>query len=128
MESQLTEEGRWASGLAARLRLIQANFADDPSNVRQGYLVEEIERSLKSISPTRKKVHLDSLAERFPAWDGVRTAAKSDVRVGAAPVTPDALVAKLVEIAPSLSPDTRTAFSKQLQAVGLVIKESADSF
>ncbi len=128
MESQLSEEVRWASGLAARLRLIQANFADDPSTVRQGYLAEEIERSLKSVSPTRKKAHLDCLAERFPSWEGVRTAAASDARVGTVPVTPDELIAKLVEIAPTLSPDARAAFSKQLQAAGLVVKESADVF
>jgi hypothetical protein len=128
MESQLSEEARWASGLAARLRLIQANFADDPSNVRQGYLVEEIERSLKSVTPTRKKAHLDCLVERFPSWEGVRTAAASDARAGAVPVTPDALVTRLVEIAPTLSGDARAAFAKQLQAVGLVIKESPDSF
>ena len=54
MESYLSEEALWASGLASRLRLIQANFADDPSAVRQGYITEEIERAIKPISPTRR--------------------------------------------------------------------------
>ena len=71
MESHLSEEALWASGLASRLRLIQANFADDPSSVRQGYLLEEIERALKPVSPTRRKNYLDSLAERFPARQSV---------------------------------------------------------
>src|SRR5438445_464410 len=47
MESHLSEEAQWASGLAARLRLIQANFADDPPSQRQGVITEEIERALK---------------------------------------------------------------------------------
>src|SRR5437899_1313173 len=128
MESHLSEEALWASGLASRLRLIQANFADDPSSVRQGYLLEEIERALKPVSPTRRKNYLDSLAERFPAWEGTRSTARSDVQVGAAPLAPEELVARLVEIAPTLSPEARTAFAGQLQAAGLSIKESADAF
>lgn len=128
MESPHSEESLWAAGLAARLRLIQANFADDPPAVRQGYIVEEIERALKTISPTRRKIHLDMLAERFPAWEGVRSTASSDDKAGAAPLTPEELVARLVQLAPSLSPEARAAFATQLQAVGLSIKESADSF
>ena len=122
MESHLSEESLWASGLASRLRLIQANFADDPASVRQGYITEEIERALKTVSPTKRAFYLDSLAERFPAWEGVRSAARSDVQVGAAPLTPEELVARLVELAPTLSPEARTAFAGQLQAAGLSIK------
>jgi hypothetical protein len=128
MESYLSEEALWASGLASRLRLIQANFADDPSSVRHGYITEEIERALKPVSPTRRKIYLDSLAERFPAWDGVRSAPRSDVKVGAAPLTAEELVGRLIELAPALSPEARAAFAGQLQAAGLSIKESASAF
>jgi len=128
MDSHLSEESLWASGLASRLRLIQANFADDPSSVRQGYIVEEIERALKPVSPTKRTLYLDSLKERFPGWEGVRTAASSDTKFGPAPLTAEELVARLVEMAPSLSPEARAAFATQLQAVGLSIKESADAF
>jgi len=128
MEAYLAEEALWASGLAARLKLIQANFADDPPQVRQGYLTEEIERALKSVSPTRRKLYLDSLAERFPAWGALRSAAQSDLKVGAAPLQPEELVASLIQLAPSLSPETRAAFASQLQAAGLSVKESADAF
>ena len=128
MESHLSEESLWASGLASRLRLIQANFADDPSTVRQGYITEEIERALKPISPTRRRTYLDALTERFPAWEGLRSAPVSDVTVGAVPLPPEELVNRLVELAPTLSPETRTAFAAQLQAVGLSVKESANAF
>lgn len=125
MESYLSEEALWASGLASRLRLIQANFADDPSSVRQGYLVEEIERALKPVSPTRRRIYLDSLAERFPAWEGLRSAARSDVKVRSALLTPEEMVAGLIELAPTLSPEARASFASQLQAVGLVVKETS---
>ena len=128
MESHLSEESLWASGLASRLRLIQANFADDPSSVRHGYIIEEIERAIKTISPTRRKTHLDSLAERFPAWEGIRSAPRSDAKVGAAPLPPEELVARLIELAPTLSPEARAAFASQLQTAGLSIKESANAF
>lgn len=128
MDSYLSEEALWASGVAARLKLIQANFADDPASVRQGYITEEIERALKPVSPTRRRAFLDSLSERFPAWEGVRSTAASDVKVGAAPLQPEELVSKLVELAPSLSAEARAAFAAQLQAAGLSIKESADAF
>jgi len=128
MESYLSEEALWASGLAARLKVIQSNFADDPSSVRTGYITEEIERALKPVSPTRRKAHLASLAERFPAWEGVRSTAQSDVKTGSAPVSPEDLVATLVELAPTLSPEARAAFAAQLHGAGLSIKESADAF
>lgn len=128
MESYLSEESLWASGLASRLRLIQANFADDPSSVRQGYIVEEIERALKPVSPTRRKTYMYSLAERFPAWEGTRTASESDAKAGAALLTPEEMVAGLIELAPTLSPEARASFAGQLQAAGLSVKESPNAF
>src|SRR5581483_412856 len=128
MDSYLSEEALWANGLAARLKLIQANFADDPASVRQGYITEEIQRALKPVSPTRRKLYLDCLAHRLPAWEGIRSTAESDVKSGPAPVRPEDLLASLVQLAPTLSPETRAAFAAQLQAVGLSVKESADAF
>lgn len=128
MESYLSEQALWAAGLASRLRLVQANFADDPASVRQGYITEEIERALKSISPSKRKAYLDALMERFPAWEGVRSAPSSDDKAGPAPLTAEELLSRLVQLAPTLSPEARTAFAGQLQAVGLSVKESANAF
>jgi hypothetical protein len=130
MESYLSEEALWASGLASRLRLIQANFADDPASVRQGYITEEIERALKPVSPTRRKAYLDSLAERFPAWQGTHAAAPAptDARIAPALVTPEEMVAGLIELASTLSPESRASFASQLQAAGLGVKESVNPF
>src|SRR2546429_9630985 len=120
----LSEESLWASRLASRLRLIIASCAEDSSSVRRGYLTEEIERELKQVSPTRRKAYLDSLVERFPSWEGGRTTAASQVETGATPLTPEQLVGRLVELAPTLSPETRADFARQLHTVGLSLKES----
>src|ERR1041385_7390670 len=114
MESYLSEEALWASGLAARLRLIQANFADDPSSVRQGYLAEEIERALVPVSPTQRQTYLDALAEGFPSGEGARSAAHCDDKAGNAPLTPEELVTRLLQLAPTLSPEARSALALRL--------------
>ena len=56
MDSYLTEEAMWASGLASRLKLLQANFADDAPATRQNYITEEIDRALKGVVPARRKL------------------------------------------------------------------------
>jgi|SoiMethySBSTD1v2_1073268.scaffolds.fasta_scaffold529240_1 hypothetical protein len=124
----LSEESVWASRMAARLRLIIASCAEDPAPTRRTYLVEEIERELKQVSPTRRKAYLDSLVERFPSWEGNRSTAVSQVKTGATPLTPEELVARLVELGPTLSPEARTAFAQQLHGAGLSLKESANAF
>jgi hypothetical protein len=128
MEPHLSEESLWASRMASRLRLLIASCAEDSSSVRHGYLVEEIERELRQVSPTRRKPYLDALVERFPSWEGTRTTAASQVNTGATPLTPEQLVTRLVDLAPTLSPDARAAFAKQLQAADLSVKEAQNPF
>src|SRR3954447_9336350 len=117
MEPHLSEEALWASRLAARLRLLIASCAEDSPSVRHGYLVDEIDRELRQGSPTRRKPYLDSLVERFPSWEGNRTTAASQVGTGPAPLAPEELVRRLVDLAPTLSPEARADFARQLQAV-----------
>src|SRR3989442_1556009 len=111
MESYLSEESLWASGLASRLRLIQTNFADDspatPPAPRQNYIAEEIDRALKAVVPSKRKSYLGALAERFPAWQAGPPAPVGDPKAAAAPETPEDLLARLIELAPGLAPATR---------------------
>ena len=108
----------WANGLAARLRLIQANFSDDAPAARQGYLIEEIERALKDINPSRRKAHLAALTERFPAWEA---AAHAPVATPAGtPETPEELLARFIEVAGALPPDQKAVFKRKLLDAGLV--------
>ena len=66
----MSEDAEWASGLSGQLRLIQASFADDDAAMRQQYLSEEIARAIKSVPPSKRRTYLQTLAERFPAWEG----------------------------------------------------------
>jgi hypothetical protein len=121
--SHLTEESLWASSLAARLRLVQANFADDPAATRQGYLHEEIERAIKDVNPGKRRAFLEALQQRFPVWQSSEPAPAP-----AAPAsgidTPEAALDKLLEFSPQLPPEVRAAMSRKLQASGFAITQA----
>jgi hypothetical protein len=127
MDSHLTEESLWASGLAARLRLIQATCADDPPATRQGYIAEEIERAMKDVVMSKKQVYLAALGERFPAWQAPEPApVEPSSAPAAAPETPEALLGRLLQMVPSLSPEVKEDFARKLQQAGLATKQSVD--
>src|SRR5437773_10869235 len=120
MESHLTEESLWASGLAARLRLIQATSADDPPATRQGFIAEELERALKDVVPSKREVFLSALAERFPAWEAPASAEQTTQPSQASEETPETLLARLAELAPTLSPAVKEEFARQLREAALL--------
>jgi hypothetical protein len=113
----LTEEGTWARGIGARLRLLQSSFADDDERMRRDYLAEEIERAIKDVAPSRRRTYLEALAEHFPQWEGAPGAARE-----AAPVdeSPETIAAKLVEVAPYLTVAQKKVLAQQLEAAGIV--------
>jgi len=112
----LSEEVEWASGLGAQLRLVQASFADDDAATRQQYISEEISRALKGVPPTKRRSYLQALASRFPSWKS----APAKKEAPAADLSPEELVARLVEVAPFLTIAQRRTFAEQLEAGGLV--------
>lgn len=119
MESHLSEEALWASAVAARLRVLQANFADDDPKMRQDFLVQELEQSLKGCVPEKRKARLEALAQRFPSGP-----ASGPVRAPSGPEpaaeTPDELLARVLDLLPGLSPEQQAQFVQQLQQAGLV--------
>jgi len=120
MESQFGEESLWASALAARLRVLQANFADDDAAARRDFITQEIERALKGCVPEKRRALLGALADRFPCWQGSSPPVPA---TGAAPVTsetPADLLEKLLAIVPSLPAEERASLLARLQAAGLV--------
>ncbi|MBI5387786.1 MAG: hypothetical protein HZA90_24250 [Verrucomicrobia bacterium] len=128
MESHLTEEALWANGVAARLRLIQANFADDEASLRQNYLSEELERSLKAVAPSRRDGHLRALGDFFPAWGGgsaPRAAVVAEPGAPAPPETPEEILNRLIDSAALLTEEEKAALARRLQQAGLAPKESA---
>lgn len=113
-----------ANALAHRLRLVQADFVDQPEQARREILAEEVERALKGMTGEDRQALLLELGERFPAWDqNVQVAA-----VAAAPQStmdqkelrdPSFLVSRLEALAGSLSEAERTAIAERLKKVGM---------
>src|ERR1043166_1646420 len=129
MDSYLSEESLWASGFGARLRLTQTAFAGDSPQARPNFLYEEIERGLKDVVPSKRPRFLQALAERFPAWEESAPPAQPATMPGQpADESPEALLARLIEKASSLSPEARDEFARKLQQAGLGPKAGVDFF
>ena len=115
------EARSWAEKVATRLWMLQTSFADDPPDARHEYLVEEIERSLKEVSASRRSEYLGALMERFPGPEQidapyfrpppVEQASKSAQEIA------DELVARLGE----LSSEGKAVLAQKLKALGLFV-------
>jgi hypothetical protein len=120
-ESHLSETALWANGLAARLKVLQANLADDDAATREGFIVDEINRALKGCVPEKRKLLLDALAEQFPSWQSSSPVAPpaAATPVPSEPETPETLLKRLIESVPGLSAGQREEFTRQLKQAGL---------
>jgi hypothetical protein len=126
MESHLSEESLWASGLAARLRVLQASFADDDPATRRDYIVQEIERALKGFVPEQRQARLQALSAWFPSWQGGKPTGNAQP-VEAPAETPEAMLEKLLAALPSLTADQREAFAARFKDAGVVAEPAATS-
>lgn len=111
---------------ANRLRLIQADFADESGQTRRDYFCEEIEKALAAILPTEREGFLRRLLEQFPtggfaAQPGERTEGIEDASpVGESRLrNVDFLIRNLLEIAPTLTEEQKVIIDKSLQEAGL---------
>ena len=116
-----SDEVQWAVGLGARLRMVQASLSDDDPAARRDYLAEEVEREIREVPESRRKVYLEALASRFPQGES------SGARPQAAPAaaveeSPEGLVSQLAALARSLPEDQRYALSGQLRNAGFAIE------
>ncbi len=116
-ESHLSEDALWAGALAARLKVLQANLADDDPATRKGFIIDEINNALKGCVPEKRQALLDALTEQFPSWDLPAPAAAPAPE----PQTPEALLKQLIESLPALSVPQREDFARQLKSAGLEI-------
>jgi hypothetical protein len=125
MASHLNEEALWATALAGRLRLVQANCVEQPPETRQEFLAEEIERALKDVPPSKRKPCLEALGDQFPAWQiaalpDAATSAKADVVED----TPERRLESLLKITSQLTPEQKKVFAQKLVDAGLAVTES----
>lgn len=125
MASHLNEEALWATALAGRLRLVQANCVEQPPETRQEFLAEEIERALKEVPPSKRKGCLEALGDQFPAWQVAAVAEDTkSTKAEVTQVTPEQLIEMLLKVAPQLSPEQKKAFAQKLLDGGLAVTES----
>jgi hypothetical protein len=124
-----TDESSWAAGVSARLRVLQASFADDPAETRQDYLKEELERALRDVPASRRRGYLAALNERFPAGEPTAPPAAA-APSSAAPSAPVELSAgehaeRLAGMAASLSAEDRRALAQYLAQAGIAVEAPA---
>ena len=109
-----------------RLRLIQADFADESDQTRRDYLCEEIEKVLATILPTEREEFLKKLLERFPTGSFAAKSAEGGAEGENGSMggesrlrNVDFLIQNLLEIIPTLSEEQKVIIDKSLQEVGL---------
>lgn len=112
-----------------RLRLIQADSARLPAAQRREFLSEEVERSLKEVSPASRKPYVQALLQRFPVG-GVVATATVPAQASPAPAPPpppppkplsaEELLERLLDAVKQVPEAKRAEFSQRLQQAGLV--------
>ncbi len=118
-----------AAALANRLRLVQADFADEPVQARIEQMQDEVQRVLGTLGPAEREHLLALLAEKFPSWDANVSAAAPPQAAPAQVQSamdqrelqdPSFLVARLAELGSKMSAEDKKAAAAQLRAVGIV--------
>lgn len=115
MISQSTEETAWATTTAARLRMVQASFADDDAAQREAYLAEELEGALRDIPTARKPGYLRELQVRFSPPQEKHAEPSVASRAAPEPSFPD-LIDKLAD----LSPDDLAKLKARMEEIGVI--------
>ena len=131
MAKDTYDRARLVAATANRLRLIQIDFADEPPEVRRGYLEEALEGALAEVLPEEREVFLEELKERFPTWDpNVELQAPEAPPTTTSPLDaqelrdPSFLATRLAEEAKRLSDEERRGLTETLREAGLAPRPS----
>lgn len=132
MTQSRSEKANLIASLAARLRMIQFDMADEEPQVRRDYLADELKRSLVDVAPHERPRFLEQLQTQFPSWDtqvdvaSVVTEAPPHSGVDESELEDASfLVTRLMAIAPTLSEPERQVVKDRLASVGLSEVDSA---
>jgi hypothetical protein len=103
--------------------MLQTSFADDPPAARQEYLVEEIERSLKEVTDSKRAEFLVALAQRFPGPERIGVMASGLTPTPVEPIekTAEEVAEELLGRVGELSKDRKAYLSERLHEVGLAV-------
>ena len=126
MVESTQDRSRRVAATANRLRLIQADFADESVEARQECLAQVIQQALAEISPDHRQLFLDELGEMFPTWDAHQEVARASGEVGGTSITDQQewqdvsfVAQRLIELAQPLSQEQRQGLADRLQDAGL---------
>ncbi len=117
MPEQSTDVSRLLAATINRLRLIQVDFADQPQEVRQTYIHDEVQQAVSRLASNERSAFAKELKERFPAWDG-----KVDITSPAPASTKGALdeaLALIARLAPTLTAEQKQTAITRLKEAGL---------
>jgi len=126
----MTDLSRLVAATVNRLRLIQVDFADQPTETRENYLADEVEHALAKLLPEQRPEFLKELKERFPTWDRqVDVSANSSAQVQTATDARELqdytfLISRLIQLAPSLTEEQRKTAVARLAEAGLAERGS----
>lgn len=111
---------------ANRLRLIQADLADEPAESRRAHLNDEVKSALEKVPMAERNDFLSAVEDRFPAWEGGRVVTGGDGSAAMLSATdmaeftdPGFLLRQLVKTAPSMTEEQRREAGEQLAAAGI---------
>ncbi|USN99051.1 MAG: hypothetical protein H6810_13025 [Phycisphaeraceae bacterium] len=110
---------------ANRLRLIQADLADEPAESRRAHLNDEVKAALEKVPLAERNDFLDAVEERFPAWEGGRVVSGAGGGTMLSPTDmaefndPGFLIRQLVKVAASMSEEQRREAAERLAAAGI---------
>jgi hypothetical protein len=126
LPDQTTDTSRLVAATVNRLRLIQVDFADQPKDVRDNYLTDEVEHALARLLPDQRTGFLQELKDRFPTWDGQVAVGGLGESASTRSATDNRelqdftfLVSRLVQLAPTLTEEQRKTTIARLRDAGL---------
>ena len=114
----------WSSELAARLRLLQSSFADEPPEIREQVMAEEVDRALATVPLARREACLERIAAEFPSHEGAPAPAPASAAI---PDDPFALAERLLQHLPTLTEDQVAALAERLAQSPLAPPARGDS-
>src|ERR1043165_2302783 len=119
------DRSRLVDATVNRLRLVQGDLSEETPEARRELLSETIEHALSRLVPAERDAFLRDLEAAFPSWDqNVRVAEEPAAPVASAAdqkelKDPSFLVARLAELAPSLTDVQRRVLIDRLREAGL---------
>jgi len=106
--------------------MVLVDLADQPEQARRECLDEVVSRALSEIVPDQRRAFLEELTAYFPGWETqVDVSLKKAEAVDRSPTDqrevqdPNFLVARLIQLAPSLSQRDRQVLVERLREAGL---------